>query len=257
MHRTTQNFLKEVVAKKRLDLAQKNQIIRKSELSSIQSFLKLFTGDDKRIKLIAEIKFASPSNPHLGTPEELLERAKEYEQAGADAISVITEKHYFKGDVSFISEIKKHFSLPILQKDFVIDPHQIYEARQIGADALLLIARLVSANKLKQFIQLCFAQGIEPVVEIANEEDLSKAVVTKTKIIAVNARDLETLDVDVAGACLLIKKIPDRFIKLAFSGIQSEKEVLLYRESGAQGILVGTSLMQTNDIRGFIRSLPL
>ncbi len=207
------------------------------------------------ISIIAEIKFASPTNPRLGSAEDLLDRAIEYQKAGADAISVITEKHFFKGDIRFVSQIKKSVKFPVLQKDFIIDEQQIYEAKNVGADALLLIARLIDKKTLNRFVELCFAQGIEPVVEVHNEADLKKAVTTKTSFIAVNARDLDTFEIDVEKACRLLKKIPTTYIKLGFSGIQSKVEVKKYVEAGAKGVLVGTSLMKAKNINGFISSL--
>lgn len=253
-------ILLEIIEKKKEDLNQKtrkfgiydNQNVRST---NYQNFLKLFDQNKNKMRLIAEVKFASPTNPNLGSVKDLLERVKTYERAGADAISVITEKHFFKGDISFVPEVKKHISLPILQKDFVIDLSQIYEAAEVGSDALLLIARLVDRETLKEFVNLCFRLHIEPVVEINNEEDLAKAIATKTHVIAVNARDLETFVIDVPKACLLIRKIPDRFIKLGFSGIQSSEEVRFYHEAGANGVLVGTSLMQAGDNVSFVNEL--
>jgi indole-3-glycerol phosphate synthase len=265
MSKKNQKFLKQIIEKKRLDIlkTQKTQFAEKSEYltsreSNSSSFMKIFDDKNKdRIKLIAEIKIASPMNPYLGSAEKLLERARKYEEVGADAVSIITEKHYFKGDISFVSKVKQHVSLPILQKDFIIDSVQIHEAKKAGADALLLIARLTNAKQLEEFVDLCFALQIEPVVEINNKEDLEKAVSSPTNIIAVNARDLDTLKIDVQNACLLVQKIPDSFIKLGFSGIQSAHEVLQYKNAGAKGVLVGTSLMKTKGITGFIKSLQL
>jgi indole-3-glycerol phosphate synthase len=258
------NFLEEIVRIKKSELLQKTRKTQYSGFStgktfrkSESRFLKVFDNEQRKVKLIAELKFASPTISILGSSEELTDRALQYESAGADAISIITEKQFFKGDLAFISTVKKLVSLPILQKDFIIDPQQIYEAKNAGADALLLIARLVDAKTLKEFVKLCFAVGIEPVVEINNEEDLKKACATKTNIIAVNARDLETFTVDVFKACTLLEKIPDRYIRLGFSGVTSYEDALVYKESGADGILVGTSLMQAKDIKGFINSLQV
>lgn len=259
------SFLKEIIEKKRLDLVQKtrktrsvrNSKNRKIRRSHSNKFLNIFKKKGNAIGLIAEVKFASPTNPNLGSPKELLKRVCKYEETGADAISIITEKYFFKGDIAFVSEVKKVINLPILQKDFVIDASQIYDAKKIGSDALLLIARLVSNETLKQFVDLCLDLEIEPVVEVNNEEDLKKAIATETRIIAVNARDLENFIIDVEKACNLLKKIPDKFIKLAFSGIHSATEVQLYKSVGAKGVLVGTSLMQTNNITKFITNLRI
>jgi len=261
----SQNFLEEIVKIKREELLQKTQNTQNSRQSDNQNlgnsetlkFHKLFKNEDKRMKLIAELKFASPTNPHLGSSRELVERAKQYELVGADAISIITEKHFFKGDMSFISKVKEHLNVPILQKDFIIDPVQIYEAKDAGADALLLIARLVDGRQLKTFVSLCFSIGIDPVVEINNEEDLEKTLVSDTHIVAVNARNLEKFEVDVQKACLLLEGIPDQFIKLGFSGISSQKEVIQYQKAGAKGILVGASMMMAKDKKHFIEELSL
>ncbi|HEX8931651.1 MAG TPA: bifunctional indole-3-glycerol phosphate synthase/phosphoribosylanthranilate isomerase, partial [Patescibacteria group bacterium] len=207
------------------------------------------------IGIVAEIKFASPTNPNLGDPKDLLERAKLYAESRVNAISLITEPHFFKGDVSLVSKVKRYVELPILQKDFVIDEEQIYQAKEIGSDALLLIARLVDEDKLKKFVLLCQKLGIEPVVEINNDEDLEKAITTSTKIVAVNARDLETFAIDIDAACDLLKKIPKQFIRLGFSGIVSKKEILRYKQAGVKGVLVGTSLMKAKNIKEFILSL--
>jgi indole-3-glycerol phosphate synthase len=250
------NFLKEIIQIKKLELIQKTRKTSVSINQRNQYFLDAIRNGEK-IKLIAEVKFASPVNPHLGSPDELILRAKKYEQSGADAISLITEKHFFKGDVSFVSQVKTYVAIPVLQKDFVIDPLQIYEAKEIGSDALLLIARLVDQKTLQRFINLCFDLGIEPVVEVSNEEDLKKAIGTKTNIIAVNARDLETFVIDITKACLLMRKIPNQFIKLGFSGINSAKEVLQYKNAGAKGVLAGTSLMRSKDIAGFINGIKI
>lgn len=208
-----------------------------------------------KIAIIAEIKLASPSEPYLGSKKDIIERVKQYEEAGVDAISVVTEKHFFKGDPSFVEEIKQTVDVPVLQKDFVIDEYQIYEAKKVGADALLLIAKLVTEDELMRFVDTCNMLGLEPVVEVHDKEDLKKARATKTKIIAVNARDLDTFTVDVKKACLLLESIPEQYIRLGFSGISSRKEKDQYEKAGANGILIGTSLMQVANSEKLIEGL--
>lgn len=218
--------------------------------------------EKKGVAFIAEIKLASPSEPSLGSVDEIIERAKQYEEAGVDAISVVTEKHFFKGDPSFVAKIKQAVSVPVLQKDFVIDEYQIYEAKKVGADAILLIARLVNKKVLRHFVELCFTEGIDPVVEVHSAEDLEKALAasnavdtTPAGIIAVNARDLDTMEVHIDKACELLKKIPEQFIKLGFSGISSRNDVEKYTAVEVDGVLVGTSLMKTENIKEFIGGL--
>lgn len=267
-------ILNDIIEKKKLDLIEEKKKISLSSLRAtclpagklakqsllIESSLRLprrsfLSLRNDGIFIIGEIKLASPTEKFLGKKEDIITRAIAYQDAGVDAISFITEKHYFNSDISFIPKIKEKVSLPILQKDFVIDAYQIYQAKKVGSDALLLIARLVDSETLKNFVLLCQKLEIEPVVEINTEEDLEKAIATNTKIIAVNARNLETFNVDVAGACDLLKKIPDRFFKLAFSGVKSSSGVKKYQDAGAQGVLVGTELMKAENIEEFISSL--
>lgn len=208
------------------------------------------------IGLIAEIKLVSPTEGRLGEEVDIPNRLKNYQNAGADAVSVITEKKTFKGRPDLVTIIKRNSSnLPILQKDFVIDDFQIEESRRLGADALLLIARIVNGIVLKRYVKHCKEKGLEPVVEICNLDDLAKAIKSGTEIIAVNARDLDTFEVDVDRACDLLKKVPDKFIKLGFSGIHSRVEVEKYKQAGVKAVLVGTKLMKTNDITKFIKEL--
>lgn len=208
------------------------------------------------IGLIAEVKLTSPTEGELGKQVDLLNRLQEYQHAGADAISIITESKIFKGSRDLVATAKRSIlSLPILQKDFVIDEFQIEESFRLGVDALLLIARIVNGGRLKSFVKLCRKKKLEPVVEICNEDDLDKAIKLEVDIIAVNARDLDTFNVDVDRACKLLKKIPGKFIRLGFSGIRSRTEVEKYKKVGANAVLVGTELMKTNDIKSLITQL--
>lgn len=240
------NKLQQIIAKTKQDLHD-----RKTK-NNVVDLLRL----QKGLAVIAEIKLASPSQSNLGSINDVTPRAREYQRGGAAMISIVTERHFFKGDPAFIKQVKRAgVTLPVLQKDFVIDALQLVEAKEAGADAVLLIAKLLRRKQLKQFVGLAKALGVEPVVEVNDEEDLDNAIAANPTIIAVNARDLETFDVDVDRACKLIEKIPDECIKLGFSGIQSKKEVAKYKKAGAQGVLVGTSLMQSKDVRSFIGEL--
>lgn len=207
------------------------------------------------VSIIAEIKLASPTEKNLGSPSGILQRAVEYEKSGADAISFITEKSIFKGDVKYISKIKSRVILPVLQKDFILDPYQIYESKISGADALLLIAKILPQKKLIEFVNLSLKIGLEPVVEVNDGEDLKKALETQTKIIAVNARNLDTLKVDMDCAYKLVEQIPDEYIRLGFSGVSSKTEVEKYRKAGAEGVLVGTNLMKAGNVKEFLKRL--
>ena len=226
-----------------------------NHLSFKKSILNPKIGD---IGLIAEIKLASPTAGKLGEKVDMLSRLLDYQNAGADAVSIITEKRNFKGSLELVSIVKRSIlNLPILQKDFIRDDFQIEESRRLGADALLLIAReeVVGDNQLKRFVKLCQENQLEPVIEVCSLKDLSKAVESGTEIIAVNARDLDTFEIDVGLACQILKKIPEKFIKLGFSGIHSRAEVEKYKQAGTKAVLVGTELMKTKNIDKFIKEL--
>lgn len=235
-----------------LDNTKKDLENKKTFGNFSKSLLNSKAGD---ISIIAEIKLASPTEVNLGSPDEILDRAVEYEKAGAEAISFITEKSVFKGDIKYISRIKSEIKLPVLQKDFVVDTYQIYEAKIAGSDALLLIAKILTGEKLIKFVNTCLKIGLEPVVEINDEEDLEKALGTQTKIIAVNARNLSDLEVDVDKACELLNNIPAKFLKLGFSGIASIAEVEKYQKAGARAVLVGTNLMKSENPKEFLKGL--
>lgn len=208
-----------------------------------------------KIAIIAEIKLASPSAGNLGNINEIEFRIKEYERAGVDAISVVTERRFFKGDPKMVTTIRGMTALPILQKDFVIDEYQLYEAKNLGADAILLIVRIIPEKDLIKFVNLAKKIGIEPVVEVNSKNDLKGALKTDTKVIAVNARDLDTFEVDVDKACDLIKRIPSRFIRLAFSGVKGREEMKRYGNAGVDGVLIGTSLMKSRNISNFLKGV--
>lgn len=255
-------ILTEIVEKKKKDLVRQKKEIPLPKLKEFTSNLGTISGVFKKVILdsnntavIAEIKLASPANPDFNPNVYVMDQGKLYENAGADAISYITEKYFFKGEVPKIVEIAAAVKLPILQKDFVIDEYQIYEAKIVGSSALLLIARLVDVVTLKKYVELCKKLGIEPVVEINDGEDLKKAMTTSTNIIAVNARDLSTFEIDLEKAYRLIEEIPEKYTKLGFSGVNSSVEVSKYKKAGARGVLVGTSLMNTKNISDFIKEL--
>lgn len=233
------NKLKEVTAKKK----------KRDFLSAVKN------PKSRNISIIAEIKLKSPSAGILGEEKDIEKRAILYERSGAEAISLVCDKRHFGGDLEFIKRVKSVVSLPILVKDFIVDPYQIYEMKTYGADAILLIAKVLPLVKLVKFIKLAREINLEPVVEIQNKKELDMAVETVTNIIAVNSRDLETFEVDIDKACQLIKTISDKFVSLGFSGVSDRDDVKKYKDAGAEGILVGTNLMKTKDISSFIRIL--
>lgn len=254
------NKLKEIIFKTKQDLKTRKQKISQKKLKiltvniSPHPFLKKLK-DKKTLSVIAEIKLSSPTQPFLGKEIEIIKRAKDYQYAGVDAISIVTEKHFFNGNPAFVGKIKKVVPLPVLQKDFIIDPYQLYESKIAGADAILLIAKILSAKDLIFLVKESRKLGLEPIVEINNDSELKKATATTAKIIAVNARNLDTFAINIDYACNLIRKIPDKFIKLGFSGITQKEDIQKYKNAGANGILIGTSLMKAKDTKKYLSSL--
>lgn len=251
-----------IIKKKKQDLIIQKKEIALSKMKDFVSNLDLGRNKFKEsilnaenIALIAEIKLASPAEKDFKPKVEIMDQAGKYDSAGADAISYITETHYFNGEVERILKIGAKTKLPILQKDFVIDQYQIYEAKIVGSSALLLIAKILDKKSLSNFVDICLNLHIEPVVEINDESDLENALETKTSVIAVNSRNLDNFEIDLNKAYSLLKKIPDKYIKLGFSGIDSSKEVKKYKTAGAKGVLIGTSLMKAKNIKEFIKEI--
>lgn len=205
--------------------------------------------------LIAEIKRASPSAGVIREEIDLPGLAGKFQAGGASAISVLTETHFFQGDLGHMAQVKKMVALPILQKDFIIDPFQIYEGRIAGADAVLLIAAMMARDPLRECIQLTRELGMIPLVEVHAEEDLEKVSGLPLLLIGINNRDLQTLQVNLEVTCRLIKKIPQGAMVISESGIKNRQDVKRLQEAGARGVLVGELLMRSADPAAKIREL--
>lgn len=240
------NILEKIVEYKKQEVAGK--LARRDFLGAILK-------PQGKIAIIAEIKLASPSAGVLGLDQEIEDRVRAYELGGADAISVVVDQKFFQGSLSLIARIKKVTKLPVLAKDFIIDEYQLYEALVYGADAVLLIARILSGKKLKQLVALASSLGLVAIVEVNEESELPSALGSQAKCIAVNARDLDTFKIDLAKALNIGQKIPKERIFLGFSGVSSQDEVKRYQDGGARAVLVGTSLMKSSDPAKLIKEL--
>jgi len=207
------------------------------------------------LALIAEIKQASPSAGTICEGADLPLRAKQYEEGGACAISVLTEGHFFHGSLIHLHQVKAVTSLPVLQKDFIIDPLQIYEGRAAGADAVLLIAAMLERSRLEDLFELARGLGLVPLVEVHDEEDLAKVPGLHLPLMGINNRNLKTLEVDLATTPRLISKMPRGTPVISESGIQKRQDVEGLQEAGVQGILVGEILMRSASPANKIREL--
>ncbi|HPO15247.1 MAG TPA: indole-3-glycerol phosphate synthase TrpC [Candidatus Hydrogenedentes bacterium] len=207
------------------------------------------------VSLIAEIKRASPSKGDIMPDVNAVELAGVYEQSGARAISVLTDAKYFKGSLSDLTEVHNHVRIPCLRKEFVVDPYQIYEARAAGADAILLIIRVLSDAEIKEFQGIAKKLGMAALVETHTLEEIMRAKEAGAHIIGINNRDLDTLTVDVKVTLELRKRVPGGVTLVSESGIYTRAHVKALEDGGVDGILVGESLLTSRDIRGKIWEL--
>ncbi|MCL1823501.1 MAG: indole-3-glycerol phosphate synthase TrpC [Oscillospiraceae bacterium] len=205
------------------------------------------------LSLICEVKKASPSKGIIAEHFPYAEIAKEYEAAGAAAISVLTEPEFFLGSNQYLTDISKAVKTPLLRKDFIIDEVQIYEAFQIGASAILLIAAILEPEPLKQFIKTADSLGLSALVETRNEEEIKSALQAGARIIGVNNRDLHTFKVDVETTVRLRRFVPDDIIYIAESGIATREDILKLGKIDA--VLIGETLMKSENKKRVIQEL--
>lgn len=207
------------------------------------------------LSVIAEVKKASPSKGVIAEDFRPVETAIAYEKAGAAAISCLTEEHYFKGGSKYFADIRAKVEIPMLRKDFIIDAYQIYEAKVLGADAILLIAAILEEEKLKEFYQLGKELGMDCLVEVHNEEELKKVVACGCDIIGINNRNLKTFDVDLNTTSKLADKIPYEAVLVSESGMQNKEDLLNVRNQGADGVLIGETFMRSGNIDETMKEL--
>jgi len=207
------------------------------------------------LSFICEVKKASPSKGIIATDFPWLQIALDYEAAGAAAISVLTEPDYFLGNDQYLKEIAAAVDIPTLRKDFVIDPYQIYEAKILGAKAVLLICALLDAETLAEYIKIAGELGLSSLVEIHNEAEAEQAVKAGAKIIGINNRDLKTFKVDLAVTARLRSLLPAGILVVAESGISSSEDVRAIKSVGVDAALVGESLMRAADKKRFLAEL--
>lgn len=208
-----------------------------------------------RPALICEVKKASPSKGMLDRRFPYLRIAKEYEMAGATAISVLTEPKWFFGSDRYLSEIKAAVGIPVLRKDFTVDPYQIYEAKTLGADAILLICSILTPSQLEEYIAIARELGLSALVEAHNEQEIEKAVKCGATMIGVNNRNLSTMEVDIQHSIRLRDKVPGNILFISESGIGTVEDVKVLSQNNVDVFLVGECLMKAEDKGRLIREL--
>ncbi len=210
---------------------------------------------DSGMKVIAEIKKASPSKGLLLEDFNHLKIAEEYMSAGADAISVLTDKLFFKGDISFLNDIARIKEIPLLRKDFIIDEYQILEAKANGADIILLISEALSKIQLNDLTDAALELGLDVLTELHGEEQLSKLHLSKPIIAGINNRNLHTFEVNLQTTVKLRKLLPDNLPVISESGIKTEEDVKLLKGNNISGVLVGEFLMKAKNRKEKLKEL--
>ncbi len=233
--------------KLRYPLRRLQEAVEAKNGSSSRGFRKAIS-DPHRLNVIAEIKKASPSGGILRENFQPLRLAALLEYAGACALSILTETRYFKGRPSYLKTVRQVTHVPILRKDFILDEYQLYETRILEADAVLLIASLLTDEELKKFLERGHQLGLDALVEIHTEDDLKKAVNAGSEIIGINNRNLQTLEVDVHRAERLLAHVPKQATVVIESGFKDYEEFMKYKSLGVHAFLVGTTLMKATDV---------
>jgi len=256
-------ILDEIIAAKRRELARVQAELPLSELEKRISrrkpaldFAGALHGDDVRI--IAEIKKASPSKGLLCPDFDPLNLAKAYAEGGAAAISVLTETNYFQGALKHLCDIKQTPGLdkiPLLRKDFLFSPYQVYESRAFGADAVLLITAILTDEVLALLISLAHALGMQCLVEVHDRPELERVVRSPARIIGINNRDLRTFDVDIATTERLCPLIPKDRIIVSESGISERKDIQRLKQCGVNAVLIGEALVTASDVSTKLKQL--
>ncbi len=203
---------------------------------------------DEKIKMIAEIKRASPSKGIIRKDFDHLSIARTYEEKAVSAVSILTEEDFFQGNLKFLSEVKKVLTKPILRKDFIFDEYQIYESRANEADAILLIAAILDKNQAAEYLHISKELGLSVIFEIHDLKELEMALLINSDTIGINNRDLKTLQVNINTTFELKKEIPSDKVTISESGIKTREDVKGLEDAGIDSILVGTALMEAEDI---------
>ncbi len=206
------------------------------------------------VALIAEVKKASPSKGVLIEEFDPVRIGQTYAENGAAAISVLTDERFFQGSVRYLKAVREAVRVPVLCKEFVIDPYQVYEARAFNADAVLLIVAALSDTQLVDLYGLIVEQGMTPLVEVHNENELERALKANVKVLGINNRDLKTFHVDLDITVRLAKLVPDEITLVAESGISSAEDVYRMGQLGAHAVLIGESLVKSADMAAGVRA---
>jgi len=244
------------VQKKVLPLGKLGDMAQSCEITDDFPFEKALRSQrSEDIAFICEIKKASPSKGVIAQDFPYLDIAKDYEAAGAAAISVLTEPYWFKGDDRYLREIADTVSIPLLRKDFTVDSYMIYEAKVLGSSAVLLICSLLDQETLAEYIIVAHSLGLSALVEVHDEDEMIMALCAGARIIGVNNRNLKTFEVDTSNSIRLRKLAPKEILFVAESGIKTAEEIGVLRKNGVDAVLIGETLMRSQDKKAALTGL--
>jgi len=256
MVKAVPSILAQIVEHKKLELRERARGLQaraEASLGARRDFARALTS--RRPAIVAEVKQASPSKGTLSADYKPSLIARAYEQGGAVALSVLTDEKYFRGNLADLESARAAVSLPVLRKDFTIDGYHVEEAAAHGADAILLIAAILSERELRDFRELAEQYQMAALVEVHDEEELKPAVASGARIIGVNNRNLNTFEVDISVSLRLAEKIPSGIVKITESGIHSRADVERLVGAGYDAFLVGEHLMRSADPAQALRAL--
>ena len=258
------NILKKICEDKKLEI----EILKnKCSLNSLKKLLsdKIIKRDfksdivnssiERKNFIIGEIKKSSPSAGEIINSYEPIEIAKIYERAGVKAISILTEKNYFKGEIDHLSFIKQNTNIPILRKDFIIDEYQLYESKVYQADVVLLIVSILSDNQLNKFLEIANDLNLDCIIETHDESEIKRALKLNYPILGINNRNLKNLKTDINNSADLFRSISKDYTVIAESGIKSSADIKMYNDLGIFNFLIGESILKSNNYSTFIKEL--
>ncbi|WP_309613278.1 indole-3-glycerol phosphate synthase TrpC [Flavobacterium sp.] len=248
------NILDQIIARKKKEVALKKSMVSVAQLENSDLFNSKTNSLNKSIVnspfgIIAEHKRRSPSKATINNSFSVEEVVKGYENAGASGISVLTDMQYFGGSLEDLLLARASVGIPLLRKEFIVDEYQLLEAKAFGADAILLIAAVLSKQEIKQLSEFAQSLALEVLLEVHNQEELGKSIMPSLDLIGVNNRNLKTFEVSLQNSIDLVNLIPSDFVKVSESGITSAEDIKLLRSHGFNGFLIGENFMKTDNPR--------
>jgi indole-3-glycerol phosphate synthase len=243
---------------------KKVEIDKRKNFTPLESFIDKISKEKRdfkkalkkgNISIIAEIKRHSPSRGILREDFNHKSIAKEYEKGGASAISVLTDAKFFWGNNEHLTEVKKKVNLPILRKEFIIDEYQIYQSAYMGADAILLIAKILELKELAKFLDLAKKLNMACLVEVHSKKELKKVFASSAEIIGINNRNLENFQTSIENSLSLKKEIPEKYITVSESGIKKREDLVALEEAGFDAVLIGETLIKEKEIGKKLKEL--